>query len=160
DLGLSVVAILDGEPVGLSLAAREGDEAWIGGCGIAEPFRRRGLATQMMQAHVERLDAAGIVRTRLEVLDGDPAEEGYRRAGFTRSRELLVLEGEVDRESEAGLELGRGELARAHARLHVEETSWRRSLGRVIATLAEFPQAEITGVRRQGKIVAYAVVID
>jgi ribosomal protein S18 acetylase RimI-like enzyme len=160
ELGLSLAAMLDGEPVGLSLAARERDEAWIGGFGIAGPHRRLGLATQLMLAHAERLDRAGIVRTRLEVLDGNPAEEVYRRAGFERARELVVLEGDVAHDGDDGLPLGRGDLARAHGRLHAEDPSWRRRLPRLLATLAEFPQAEIVGVRERGAVAAYAVVID
>jgi ribosomal protein S18 acetylase RimI-like enzyme len=160
DRELSLVAMADGEPVGLSLVAREDDEAWIGGFGIAAPLRRRGFATQLLQAQAERLDAAGVVRARLEVLDGNPAEEVYRRSGFERARELVVLEGDVAHDGDQGARLGRGELARAHAKLHLEEPAWRRRLSRLIVTLAAFPEAEIVGVRDRGAVAAFAVIVD
>src|SRR5207244_3531144 len=49
DLALSSVGLLEEEPFGLALVAREADEAWIGGFGIASPLRRRGLATRLIR---------------------------------------------------------------------------------------------------------------
>jgi ribosomal protein S18 acetylase RimI-like enzyme len=160
DLSLSVVLVVDGEPAGLSFVARDGDEAWIGGFGIAEAFRRCGHGLRLMRAHAERLDAAGIARTRLEVIDGNPAEEVYRRSGFARERELVVLEGRVDVDGVPGVELSRGELARAHARLHREEPSWRRGLARVIGALAEHAPARVVGVKRDGRVSAFAAILN
>ena len=54
DLSLSLVGLMDGEPFGLSLAARDGDEAWIGGFGVGVPHRRQGLATQLIAAQAQR----------------------------------------------------------------------------------------------------------
>src|SRR3569832_933382 len=159
DLSLSIVAF-DGEAaLGLSLAARDGDRAWIGGFGIAPDFRRRGWASRLMAAHAERLDAAGIAAIRLEVIDITPAIEVYRRAGFAPIRELQVWEGALPDGGVPGVGLSRGELARAHPRLHRAEPSWRRGLERLFAILGD-SEARIVGVEREGRVAAFAVVLD
>ncbi|MBS0295321.1 MAG: GNAT family N-acetyltransferase [Proteobacteria bacterium] len=159
DLVLSVVGFEGDEPFGLSLAARARDEAWIGGFGVAPDFRRMGLATRLMQAHVERLDAAGVASTRLEVIDVNPAIEVYRRAGFGETRELQVWEGVLAGDGEPGVAMSRAELAEAHARLHSAEPSWRRGFGRLCAILDD-TEARPIGIARDGRIVAFAVVLD
>lgn len=159
DLSLSVVGFEGDEPFGLSLVARAGDQAWIGGFGIAPEFRRRGLATRLMQGHVERLDEAGVAATRLEVIDINPAIKVYRRSGFVEARELQVWEGNLAAEGRAGIPLSRDGLAHAHARLHAAAPSWRRGLERLFAILDD-SEAQPVGIERDGRIVAFAVVLD
>jgi ribosomal protein S18 acetylase RimI-like enzyme len=159
DLSLSVVAFEGKAPIGLSLAARERDRAWIGGFGIAPAFRRQGWATRLMQAHAERLDTAGISETRLEVIDINPAIEVYRRSSFRIARELQVWEGELAEVGAAGVTLSRDALARAHARLHRAEPSWRRGLERLFNILDD-GEAQVIGVERAGQVTAFAVILD
>jgi ribosomal protein S18 acetylase RimI-like enzyme len=155
DLAQSVVGLVDGEPFGLSLAARDGPDAWIGGFGIAKPMRRRGLATQLIAEHMARLDAAGVERTRLEVIDVNPAREVYRAAGFVKTRELLILDGVLAPGGEPGVDLDRAALAEAHEQLHDDAPSWRRGLSRLEAILDDQP-AFVLGVERDGRIAAFA----
>jgi ribosomal protein S18 acetylase RimI-like enzyme len=157
DLGASVVGLVDGERAGLSLVAHAGDEAWIGGFGIGPRFRRRGLATALMSAHAEQLDALGVAGTRLEVIDVNPAREVYRRAGFRDLRELMVYEGDLPAEGEPGEELDHAALAEAHARLHATEPTWRRGLARLTTVMQEAPAIAI-GIERDGAVVGFAVV--
>jgi ribosomal protein S18 acetylase RimI-like enzyme len=156
DLQASMVGLVEGEPFGLSLAALDGTGAWIGGFGVGERFRRRGLATALLQAHAARLDTAGVASARLEVIDINPARLVYRRAGFAETRELMVYEGELGAEGEPGEELDAAELAEAHGRLHAAEPTWRRGLARLRTILREAPAVAI-GVRRDGEVAAFAV---
>ncbi len=159
DLELSVVAELDSERAGLSLVARADGEAWIGGFGIAPAHRRMGLATRLISEHTALLDAGGVARTRLEVIDINPAREAYARAGFQIARNLLVLEAELAEEGAAGVFADREDLAEAHARLHPRPPSWRRGLPRLLNILDDTP-ARIVGVERGGRLAAFAVILD
>jgi ribosomal protein S18 acetylase RimI-like enzyme len=160
DLDLSVVGLTEGEPFGLSLAARGGDRAWIGGFGITPGCRRRGLATRLMRAHAERLDAAGLQSTRLEVIDVNPAAEVYRRAGFAETRILDVWAGELPPEGVSGEVIDAAVLSQAHARLHPVEPSWRRGLRRLQRILADQPEARVLAVRRGGAVAAFAMILN
>jgi ribosomal protein S18 acetylase RimI-like enzyme len=159
DLSLSLVAFEGEAPLGLSLAAHAHGRAWIGGFGIAPAFRRQGWATRLMQAHAERLDAAGISDARLEVIDINPAIEVYRRSGFQVVRELLVWEGDLGEVGSAGIALARDDLARVHARLHRTEPSWRRGLKRLFNILDD-GETQVIGVERAGQVTAFAVILD
>jgi GNAT superfamily N-acetyltransferase len=159
DLSLSLVGLTDGEPFGLSLAARDGDEAWIGGFGVGPAHRRRGLATRLFAAQTERLDAVGIVRTRLECIDVNPAREVYRRAGFETLRDLLVFDCEAGSEGVAGVDLDREAFRAAHPRLHREPASWRRMLARLERIVDDQPVSCI-GIERDGEAVAFAALLD
>ena len=159
DLSLSLVGLVDGEPFGLSLAARDGDEAWIGGFGVGAPHRRRGLATQLIAAQAQRLDDAGVSRTRLECIDINPAREVYGRAGFATLRDLLVFDCEAADEGAPGVDLDRAAFRAAHARLHSEPPSWRRVLPR-LERIAEDQPVFAIGVLCSGEVCAFAALLD
>ena len=159
DLSLSLVGFVDGEPFGLSLAARDGDEAWIGGFGVGVAHRRRGLATQLILAQAQRLNDAGITRTRLECIDVNPACEVYGRAGFETVRDLLVFDCEAADEGDPGVDLDRASFRAAHARLHHEPASWRRMLPRLKRIADDQPVFAI-GVVRAGEVCAFAALLD
>lgn len=131
DLERSLVGYMDGAPFGPSLAAFRGDRAWIGGFGIAEPFRRKGLATRLMQAHLDHLDAAGVAETWLEVIDENPAREVYRRCGFAETRVLRMYEG-LPAAGEAGETFDVAGLTARHAALAAARPTWRRDLPTLI----------------------------
>ena len=159
DLSRSLVGLADTEPFGLSLAARHGDEAWIGGFGVGAPHRRRGLATQLIAAQAQRLDAAGIMRTRLECIDVNPARTVYDRAGFETLRDLLVFDCETAAEGTPGVDLDRAAMREAHARLHREPTTWRRALPR-LERICDDLSAFCIGVERDGEVAAFAALLD
>jgi len=127
DLDRSLAGFEGEVPFGLSLAAFRGERAWIGGFGIAESHRRRGLATTLMQAHLERLAAGGAAQAWLEVIDRNPAREVYRRCGFAETRVLAMHEGRPEA-GEAGETLDVAELAARHAALNPVRPTWRRDL--------------------------------
>lgn len=159
DLGLSRVGRIEGMTFGLSLAAVVGDEAWIGGFGIAPEFRRKGLAAWLIQAQVESLEAAGVKRTRLEVIDFNPARRVYEAAGFVARRELLLLEGRAPERGDSGCVLTFDELVQAHGAAHdPAPPTWRRGLPSLVRTLAE-ERAVVVGVKRGAAVAAFAVAL-
>jgi ribosomal protein S18 acetylase RimI-like enzyme len=91
DLTLSRVARVDGAPVAIVLLARRGSEGWVGGMGVAAPYRRRGIGRAVLGSALEAARDAGIERVTLEVLEQNhPARELYERLGFERVRDLDV----------------------------------------------------------------------
>lgn len=91
DLGLSRVAIVDGEPAAIVLVARRGTEAWIGGMGVVVSQRRRGIGRTALVAALDAAREAGVERVTLEVLEqNDAARRLYEQLGFERTRDLEV----------------------------------------------------------------------
>ncbi len=160
DLSRSLVGSIEGEPFGLSLAGFRDAKAWIGGFGVAPAFRRRGLATRLLQAHLGRIDDEGLAETWLEVIEANPAREVYRRCGFDETRELLLFEGTppVGEAGGEGETLTLDELGKAHAELNTARPSWRRDWPTVADCIAE--GAVPLGIRREGRICAYALVLE
>lgn len=158
DLARSAVGLVDGAPFGLSLAAFREDRAWIGGFGVAAPFRRRGLATALLAAHLAQIDAAGVSETWLEVIDANPAREVYRRCRFSETRELLLLEGAPAAGDDDAAPLPPARLAEAHAALNPVRPSWRRDLPTLLDGVAE--GAVALGVDRNGEVRAYALAFE
>jgi ribosomal protein S18 acetylase RimI-like enzyme len=82
---------LDVEPVGFTLVARRGSEAWIGGMGTSPAYRRIGLGARTLTAAIDAAAAAGADTVWLEVLDGNaPAVALYEQLGFERVRDLEI----------------------------------------------------------------------
>lgn len=154
DLRQSVVGVIGAEDVGLSLTGRRDGRAWIGGFGIAEPFRRRGLATRLMHAHLDRLALDGVEEVWLEVIDANPAREVYRRCGFAEVRDLLVLEGAPAAGSDPGETLSVEALTDRHAALNPVRPTWRRDLPTVLDGL------RVEGATALGVEGAYAVALE
>jgi GNAT superfamily N-acetyltransferase len=89
-LDASVIALdADGAPAGLSLLAVRGPDSWCGGFGLTPPLRGQGLAAVMMREQARRAVAAGALRLRLEVLEGnEPALRTYLGSGFRVIRDV------------------------------------------------------------------------
>jgi GNAT superfamily N-acetyltransferase len=92
DLRQSVVALGDDTPVGIALLARRGDAGWVSGVGVLSPWRRRGIARQLVEhlqaiAHME-----GLRTLRLEVLaQNEGGHALYQQLNFRWERDLVVL---------------------------------------------------------------------
>lgn len=153
DLRRSVVGAMNGQDFGLSLAAFRDRRAWIGGFGVDEAFRRRGLATRLMNAHLEQLDADGVDEVWLEVIDSNPAREVYRRCGFGDARELRMFEGAAA-PGVAGEDLPEQALAERHAALHRGRPAWRRDLPTLMDAIS------VEGASILGVDGAFALAID
>lgn len=97
DLTRSVVARTDWEAVGMALLALRGTAAWVSGVGVLPAWRRRGVATAMMERLIAAAREAGATTMRLEVISQNTAALAlYRRLHFTPCRELLSWQRPAD----------------------------------------------------------------
>lgn len=93
----SVVAVANGEPVGITLLSQRGARGWVSGVGVLPLWRRQGIARQLLefcqgQARVLRLKTLA-----LEVLvQNEGAVALYEQFGFEWQRDFLVLVAEAD----------------------------------------------------------------
>ena len=71
------------QPVGFSLFRTVADEAELLLLAVAPDHQHRGIGRLLLEEFVEQARAAGARRVHLEVRDGNPAIQMYRRAGFT-----------------------------------------------------------------------------
>ncbi len=125
DRSTSVVAVRDGERLGLANLGRRGADAWIGGVGVVPGERRRGTGRLLMEAVHEQARAHGVERIWLEVIvENTGAVALYEQLGYGHVRDLEVwsLPGAPGAASEV-------DAAAAHAwiREHrVERDPWQR----------------------------------
>jgi hypothetical protein len=82
----------DGAIVGMAMLGVRGERGWIGGFGIAAPYRGRGLSHQLIEDVIERARRLGLAGLQLEVITTNHgAIRVYERAGFVHRRDLLIL---------------------------------------------------------------------
>jgi ribosomal-protein-alanine N-acetyltransferase len=70
------------QPVGFSLSRAVADESELLLLAVAPDHQHRGIGRLLLEQFVEQARAAGARRVHLEVRDGNPAVQMYRRAGF------------------------------------------------------------------------------
>ncbi|MBA3512704.1 ribosomal protein S18-alanine N-acetyltransferase [Sphingomonas sp.] len=83
--GVSLVLAQDNgheQPVGFSLFRTVADEAELLLLAVAPDHQHRGVGRLLLEQFVERARGLGASRVHLEVRDGNPAVQMYRRAGF------------------------------------------------------------------------------
>ena len=81
-----------GSIIGLGALGVRGERGWVGGFGLAPTSRGRGLSGALLAALLDRARGAGLGQVQLEVITtNDRAIRTYARAGFRRTRELLLL---------------------------------------------------------------------
>jgi ribosomal protein S18 acetylase RimI-like enzyme len=81
-----------GATVGLALLGVRGERGWVGGFGIAPDYRGQGLSHRLIGATLDRARRLGLRRVQLEVITTNSrAIAVYERAGFARTRDLLIL---------------------------------------------------------------------
>ena len=95
DLLHSVVArTAAGQFIGLGILCRRGTRGFVLDFGVALVFRHLGLASRLMAALLEQIQAAHLHEvTLLVAVDNEPAIHIYEQAGFRRMRELVTLRG-------------------------------------------------------------------
>jgi ribosomal protein S18 acetylase RimI-like enzyme len=126
DRAASVVALRDGERVGLANLALRGRDAWVAGVGVVPAERRRGTGRRLMQALHENARSRGAERVWLEVIVGNTGAIAlYEQLGYGRVRDLEVwsLAGGAGDASEVG-----ADEAHAWIRRHrIDRDPWQRS---------------------------------
>lgn len=91
DRAASVVAVRDGERVGLANLALRGRDGWVAGVGVVPAERRRGTGRRLMQALHENARSRGAERVWLEVIVGNTGAIAlYEQLGYARVRDLEV----------------------------------------------------------------------
>ena len=104
DLHASLIACMDGEPVGLGLIARRGEDARLAGMGVRKAWRGQGVARALLDRLLADARARGEARMHLEVIEGnDPAIRLYETAGFVRRGRLAGYERPAAQAPEAQL---------------------------------------------------------
>ena len=92
DLARSVVALVDGEVLGLAMLGVRPGRTWITRLGVIPDRRRCGAGRSMMQYLLDQTRDLGIEHIVLEVIKNNvPAHTLFRRFGFVENRELLIL---------------------------------------------------------------------
>lgn len=85
DEGMTLVAEVDEEVAGVVHGTTHEDEAWLEGMRVAEEHRREGVATELTEAALERLDDEGVSVARCMVFDdNEAAAELLDALGFER----------------------------------------------------------------------------
>lgn len=151
DRTASVVAVRDGERVGLANLALRGADAWVGGVGVVPAERRRGTGRRLMEALHQKARSRGVERIWLEVIvDNTGAIALYDELGYAHVRDLEVwsLPGAAGEANEV-----RADEAHTWIRGHrIEREPWQRS----DATLARV--ADLRGVGVHGAAAVVRVV--
>lgn len=80
------------DAVALGLLGVREARGWIGGFGVAQPHRGKGLARGLAREMLERAARLGVREVQLEVITtNEYAIRTYLRAGFVKRRDLRVL---------------------------------------------------------------------
>ena len=91
DLDASRIAYRDGEPVGLGNLGLRGEDAWIGGIGVASSARRSGVGEALMRALHEQARERGVQRVWLEVIvENTAAFTLYEKLGYQQVQDVEV----------------------------------------------------------------------
>jgi ribosomal protein S18 acetylase RimI-like enzyme len=152
DRDASLIAVREGERVGLANLGLRGTDGWIGGVGVVPGERRRGTGRALMEAIHDRARARGAERVWLEVIvENTGALTLYEELGYGHVRDVAVW----SLPGAAGGEAPEVEAAEAHAwiREHrIERDPWQRD----DASLAKVAQAR--GLRVDGAAAVVRVV--
>ncbi len=92
DMDNSVVALKDGEILGINMLALRPGRSWITRLGVLPASRRQGAGNAMMTYLLERSAQADHDLCMLEVIHGNkPAHKLFVKHGFEETRQLLIL---------------------------------------------------------------------
>ena len=93
DLTASLVACMDGAPVGVALLGVRDRRGWIGSMGVLPAWRRQGIGRRLLQQIQVIARRLGLLHVDLEALTRNTAALAlYAAAGFQMQRELLIWE--------------------------------------------------------------------
>ncbi|HEY6189304.1 MAG TPA: GNAT family N-acetyltransferase [Pyrinomonadaceae bacterium] len=128
----------DDELIGVALLGLRAEVAWVGGFGIVEKYRGRGLSHELMRALIGEARGFGSSLLTLEVLrQNRGAIRLYERAGMHIARDLCIYARPHDAapaHSQAGplREAPPAELLRHFDRLHLHAPAWQRALASLV----------------------------
>jgi ribosomal protein S18 acetylase RimI-like enzyme len=92
DLAHSLVAMQDGEMLGVAMLGLREDRAWLTRLGVIPNTRRTGVGSALCEGLLERAEDLGIRFQMLEVIKNNvPAHTLFLKLGFYEVGELLIL---------------------------------------------------------------------
>jgi len=92
DLAQSVVAVEDGEILGLAMLGVRPNQTWITRLGVLPNGRKKGLGQKMMAVLIENSYRLGVENMTLDVIKNNtPAERLFLKCGFQHKGEVLVV---------------------------------------------------------------------
>ncbi|GIK65413.1 MAG: hypothetical protein BroJett018_32070 [Chloroflexota bacterium] len=93
DLDASVASVdEEGHVVGVAMLAIRPPRSWVGGVGVVEQHRQKGIARNMMQSLIQNARQKGLASVELEVItQNTKAYDLYEDLGFKTQRRLLIL---------------------------------------------------------------------
>lgn len=92
NLDKSVVSLVDGEMVGMNMLGVRPDHTWLTRLEVFPEARRHGLGQRMMERLINQSCLLEVPYVILEVIKNNvPATSLFRKLGFSRTRELLVI---------------------------------------------------------------------
>lgn len=88
----SVVAVQNGEILGLSMLGVRENQTWITRMGVLPNGRKKGLGWKMMSVLVQNSHALGVESMALDVIKNNtPAEQLFLKTGFRHVGEVMVV---------------------------------------------------------------------
>ncbi len=161
DRGASRLLRVDGEAVAVAMLGLRGEDAWIGGMGVAPDWRGRGLGERVMREVIAVARARGARRVGLEVLEPNVhAIRVYERLGFVRTRglEVWALPAPDFEDDGPALEPVAVEEAQAFVRAHRRAPEpWQRADGTIAALRADSKSFEGLLAKRGARVVGAMV---
>lgn len=92
DLEHSLVAMQDGQMLGVAMLGRRKDRAWLTRLGVIPNTRRNGVGQALCEGFLEQAEKLNIQFQMLEVIKNNvPAHTLFSKLGFYEVGELLVL---------------------------------------------------------------------
>jgi ribosomal protein S18 acetylase RimI-like enzyme len=93
DLSQSLVALDEGQLVGLGMLGIRNNKSWITRLGLRAKARTKGIGQAIVKGLLENSDRLAIPLNMLEVIKGNqPARLLFLKLGFIEMRELVILE--------------------------------------------------------------------
>lgn len=138
DLQRSLVAKdAQDELIGVALVGLRGEAAWVGGLGITEKYRGRGLSHELMRALMSEAREFGSSLLTLEVLrQNHVAIRLYERAGMHIARDLCIYARTTEAPAlsqVSPLRIASPPLLLRHFhRLHLHAPAWQRTLASLL----------------------------
>jgi GNAT superfamily N-acetyltransferase len=128
DLDASRVAFSGHDTVGLGNLGLRGEDAWIGGVGVAPSARRQGIGGVLMRALHEQARERGVRNVWLEVIDAnESAYELYLKLGYRVTRELEVWSLPAEASDSTAREVPAAEAQARVRELRREREPWQRA---------------------------------
>jgi ribosomal protein S18 acetylase RimI-like enzyme len=129
DMRNVLVALSDDKIVGYVNPVVDGSEGWIGGVGVIQSARGKGIGEKLMTAAEDFCRQKGVSEVFLEVIEGNiRAQRLYEKLRYSTTRKYLTAEGRPARFEGFGtmpMKANMSEILALHERSY-KDTCWQR----------------------------------